>query len=243
MKSIFGNQRFLAIYSGVLTLVFAATIATGFAQVSPKKATFEEIDAKRINIVEPDGTVRLVLSNKASFPGIIIRGKEHPHPNRSTAGMLFFNDEGTENGGLIFGGSKDKSGVLSSFGHLSFDEYEQDQVFTIDAEQVGDKRDSSLKLVDDPNYPIGDLIALTDRTKDLPKDQQQAEIKKFFETHAPAHTRLYIGRDLDRSVALKLKDVDGKDRIVIEVAADGTPAIKFLDPAGEIVGQLPATPK
>ena len=50
----------------------------------------------------------MVISNKADFPGIIIKGKETPHPDRKTAGMLFFNDEGTENGGLIFGGSKDK---------------------------------------------------------------------------------------------------------------------------------------
>lgn len=243
MKSLFSSQRFLAIYSGVLTLVFAATVASGFAQISPQKESFNEITVKRINIVEPDGTLRLVISNKAAFPGIIIKGQEHPHPNRSTAGMLFFNDEGTENGGLIFGGSRDKNGVPSSFGHLSFDEYEQDQVMTIDAEQEGDKRDSSLKLVDDPNYPIGDLIAVLDRTRNLSKEQQQAEIKKFTETHAPAHTRLFLGRSVDRSVALKLKDVDGKDRIVIEVGADGTPAIKFLDPAGKVIGQLPAAAK
>src|SRR5579862_9390502 len=137
MSKLFANQKFLAIYSGVLTLLFVATVLSGFAQTAAqKKVSFDEIDVHRINVVEPDGTLRLVISNKASFPGIIINGKEHPHPNRTTGGMLFFNDEGTENGGMIWGGAKDKDGKISNYGHLSFDEYLQDQVFTIDAEQL-----------------------------------------------------------------------------------------------------------
>jgi hypothetical protein len=38
---------------------------------------------------------------------------------------------------------------------------------------------------------------------------------------------------------LKLKDADGQDRIVIEVASDGSPAIRFLDGRGKVVSQLP----
>src|SRR5262249_9926008 len=100
------NPRFLTVYSGVLTAVFAITFLSGFA--GGKRTTFEEIYVQRINIVEPDGTLRMVLSCKSKAPGVIIRGKEYPHPNRKTAGVLFFNDEGTENGGLSFGGMKEK---------------------------------------------------------------------------------------------------------------------------------------
>src|SRR5215467_13940003 len=114
MKNGFGN-RFLAIYTGVLTVVFAMTVFSGFAPKS-KKTTFEEITVQRINIVEPDGTLRMVISDKTRFPGIILKGQEHPHPSRKTAGMLFFNDEGTENGGLIFGGANGKDGP-NSYGH------------------------------------------------------------------------------------------------------------------------------
>src|SRR5580704_16123871 len=182
MKKIFGSQRFLAIYSGILTVVFAITILGGFA-AQKEKTEFQEISVQRLNIVEPDGTLRMVISDKAQFPGIIIKGMEHPHPDRKTAGMLFFNEEGTENGGLIFGGEKDKEGQMSSHGHLSFDAYEQDQVFSIDAQQEGDKSGSGLTLVDRPSYPIGDLLALTDRIKDLSSDQKKAEIAKFTDAH------------------------------------------------------------
>jgi hypothetical protein len=118
------TPRFLAI-SGFPTATFAVTILGGFA-VPLKKATFDEIYVQRFNIVEPDGTLRMVLSDKSKAAGLIINGKEYPHEERKTAGILFFNDEGTENGGLIFGGMKDKNGRVESWGHMSFDQYEQD---------------------------------------------------------------------------------------------------------------------
>jgi hypothetical protein len=41
----------------------------------------------RINIVEPDGTPRLIISDRAFFPGLIDHGKEKLYP-RPFAGML-----------------------------------------------------------------------------------------------------------------------------------------------------------
>src|ERR1700742_2839979 len=168
MIKFLSHQRFLAIYSGVLTIAFAVVVLAGFAE-SRQKQTFDQIDVRRINVVEPDGTLRLVISSKADFPGIIIKGKETPHPDRSTAGMLFFNDEGTENGGLIFGGSKDKQGKVTSYGHLSFDQYEQDQVFSIDAEQEDAQRPSELRMIDEPDYPLSEDLAAAARIEKLPK--------------------------------------------------------------------------
>lgn len=238
MMDFLASRWFLAIYSGALTLAFVITILSGFA-TEKSNADFKEINVQRINVVEPDGTLRMVISNKTLFPGIFLKGKEHPHPDRKSTGMIFLNDEGTENGGLIFGGEKDRKGTASSYGHLSFDDYEQDQVFSIDADQQGEHHRTSLTLVDRPNYPIGDLIALTDRIKDLPPDQKKAEINKFSQSHPMPHPRLSLGRGDDKSVAMKFKDVDGHDRIIIEVAADGSPTIRFLDPNGKVLSQLP----
>ena len=66
------------------------------------KAHFDEITVGRINIAEPDGTKRLIISNKAQFPGAFEQGKEIARPDRASfAGMLFLDEEGNENGGLI----------------------------------------------------------------------------------------------------------------------------------------------
>jgi hypothetical protein len=240
MTKLFSHPRFLAIYSAALTIVLAAIVLTGFAD-SRQKQAFDEITVHRINIVEPDGTLRMTISNKADFPGIIIKGKETPHPDRSTAGMLFFNDEGTENGGLIFGGSKDKGGKVISYGHLSFDQYEQDQVFSIDTDQQNGDHTSELRMIDEPDYPITEDLAAAARIEKLPKDQQQAAWKQLRAGKGSAQTRILLGRLDDRSVALRLKDVEGRDRIVIRVQPDGTPALQFLDEKGNVTSQLPAS--
>ncbi len=241
MTNFFSSPRFLVIYSGLLTVAFAVVVLAAFAESRHKQA-FDEIDVHRINIVEPDGTLRMVISNKAAFPGIIIRGKEMPHPDRATAGMLFFNDEGTENGGLIFGGSKDKAGKVSSYGHLSFDQYEQDQVFSIDAGEENGNRTSELRMIDQPDHPISEDIAAAERIDKLPKDQQAEAWKQLRATTPHSETRVVLGRSDDRSVALRLKDEQGRDRLVIRVQPDGTPVLQFLDEHGKVTSQLPQHP-
>ncbi len=238
MTKFFTHPRFLAIYSGVLTAALAVIVLAGFAE-SRQKQAFDEITVHRINVVEPDGTLRMVVSNKAEFPGIIIKGKETPHPDRSTAGMLFFNDEGTENGGLIFGGSKDKQGKVNSYGHLSFDQYEQDQVFSIDAEQENGLRTSELRMIDEPDHPIAQDLEAATRIAKLPEDQQQAAWKQFRGTTSHAETRILLGRADDKSVALRFKDEQGRDRLVIRVRPDGNPVLQFLDENGKVTSQLP----
>jgi hypothetical protein len=180
----------------------------------------------------------MVISDKTRFPGGIIKGKEYPF-DRQTAGMLFFNDEATENGGLIFGGRKEADGSVTSYGHLSFDAYEQDQIFTIDAGEQGGKKVSGLAIVDRPDWPIKDALELVDRLKNLSQDEQKAEMEKFTAGHAGPYRRLYMGRTDDEAVGLKIMDPQGRERIRIEVAADGSPLIKFLDENGKVISQLP----
>lgn len=225
----------LVIYSGVLTLALTIGLVTGFIFVRPT-ARFDALTVHRINVVEPDGTLRMVISDKARFPGLIIKGKEFPH-DRTTAGMLFFNDEGTENGGLIFGGYK-KNGKIESWGHLSFDQYMQDQVFTIDANDSGKQHYVGLKLVDRPDYSITRDIDLRARVRGMPEAKRKAAIKAFYAKHGGYHPRLFMARLPDDVVALGLNDPEGHPRIMLKVGADGTPSIQMLDAAGKVVGEV-----
>lgn len=194
--------------------------------------TFDEIQVHRINVVEPDGTLRMVISDQARFPGIIVKNKEvYAHKNRVVAGMIFYNQEGTENGGLTFGGRKNPDGTVSSYGHLSFDRYLQDQVLTEDAQEDGTNRQVAINFVDRPDWPITDLIA-------LPQNQW----KDFLTSHPLSHQRIHLGRNTDKSASLVLKDQDGRPRIVIQVTADGTPTLKLLDAQGKVVSQMPPAP-
>lgn len=226
------TQRVLIVYSGVLTIVLCVVLLS--SSTSAKKTSFDEIDVKRINVVEPDGTVRLVISDEAHFPGLIIKRKEYPH-DRQTAGMIFFNDEGTENGGLIFGGMKGKDGKVHSWGHLSFDQYMGDQVMVLDAGEEEGQRHAGIQFVDEPDIPIN---LITDALQ-LPPDQRETKFKELFAGKNKAQKRAYLGRNEDQSAALELKDMQGRDRIVMKVAKDGTPSLEFLDEQGNVIRQFP----
>lgn len=235
MKPI--GQRFLMMYAGVLTAVFAATVLSGFAQ-TPKKLSLDELDVQRINVREPDGTLRLVISDAATAAGIIIKGKEYPHPNRKAAGMIFYNDEGTENGGLIFGGEEGKDGTRESHGHLSFDAYEQDQTMALESNQDEGGRNTRLQFNDYPDYSILEEIQLLDSVKRLPADQQRARLKAFYDEHGGPTRRMVLARNTDGSVQLAMNDLQGHPRIVMKVAKDGSPSLQVLDGNGKVVGEL-----
>src|SRR3546814_9657902 len=85
-------NRLLMLYSGVLTAVFALAVATSAgADTRPGKAVFDEIDVKRINVREDDGTIRMIVSNTSRAPGIIMHGKERPHPSGNRgAGIIVY---------------------------------------------------------------------------------------------------------------------------------------------------------
>src|SRR4051812_49758939 len=114
--------KILVVYSAVLTTLLAVFTLAGSA--AAKVQRLDEIDVQRINVREPDGTLRMVISNHARLPGNIVRGKETPPVDRPYAGILFYNDEGTENGGLVFGGHRSANGEIVDAGvALSFDRY------------------------------------------------------------------------------------------------------------------------
>jgi hypothetical protein len=237
MKVSLNGKRILMAYSAILTVILGVTLVLAGKS---RTATFREIDVQRVNIVEPDGTVKLVLSSKARFPGLIFKKKEYPHPGRKTAGILFFNDEGTETGGLVYGGEKDKDGKVGAYGHLSFDQYDQDQVITIDASEDGGDRKARLSIWDRPDYSIEELLELQGRIKDLPAEQQKAEYAKFFAEREKAEPRLFLGKSDNGSVSLRLNDRQGRERLIIEVTPAGDPVVRFLDANGRETARWPA---
>lgn len=198
------GQRFLAIYAGCLTAVFVVTVLCGFAS---RNGSFDTLRVQRIDVVEPDGTLRMVISNHARLPGIILRGKEQAF-DRPQAGMLFYNDEGSETGGLIFGGHRNAKGeVTDSGGSLSFDRYNANQIV-------------QLLGVDDHEDRLAGLAI---------SDSQE---------NAPGHRRIWIGRADDGAATLALMDAAGRKRILLQVPASGDPSLLFLDANGKTVQRL-----
>ena len=93
--STFVRRNLIFIWLMAISM-FLCVIAWGQAAVGRAVPSFDEIDVQRINVREPDGTLRMTISSMAKAPGLMFKGKEHPYPSRQAAGVLFFNDEGTE---------------------------------------------------------------------------------------------------------------------------------------------------
>jgi hypothetical protein len=232
------NPRFLLAYCVALTLAIVFIVLCGIR--FEKKAHSGIITARRINIVEPDGTVRLTISNRADFPSGWMRNKEYPRPDRTdAAGLLFISEEGTEQGGLIWGATQQPDGSIQNHGHLSLDQYEENQIFAIDAGREGDDKFSQITIADQGDYPVGDKREVYARIMPLPPAQQDAEWRRFFSAHPAYDTkRMVLGRAKDGSVGIDLRDKTGRTRIQLHVANDGTPSLQFFDSSGKLTKEF-----
>jgi hypothetical protein len=212
--------------------VLLGVIAWGQAAAERKVTSFVEIDVQRINVREPDGTLRMTISNSATAPGLIFKGTEHPFPNRQAAGVLFFNDEGTENGGLLFGGAK-KGQNASSGGHLSFDQYEQDQVISLDQTEDHGRRRAGLTFFDRPSTPIP--LELIDKVN---TPEGSAEFEDIQKAGGFGYPRLFIGKSEDRASNVILRDAKGLARLKLTVTPSGAASIEFMDESGKVVRRI-----
>lgn len=211
------------------------------AGAGPQKAVFDEVSVKRLNIVEPNGKYRLVLSNSERFPGLFMEGKEYKHHSRAGGGMLFFNDEGDEVGGLTYGSNR-SGDQYSASGSLTLDQYKQDQTVGIQYTEANGRRTAGLRVWDRPDYSIKPLMEMSDRAARAPSDAEKQKIRGEMQAFANANggggaERVFAGKAIDDAI-VRLADKSGKTRLLLKVGADGMPSIEFLDPQGKVVKRI-----
>jgi len=222
-------------------LALCATAVGVFAAITGAKAPppkFDEIDVGRINVREPDGTLRLVISNRAQFPGTPFKGSEIARGDRTQfAGMLFVNDEGTENGGFIQKGSVGPDGKADAGLSLTFDRFRQDQVLQLLHAEEGGQATTGIAVNDQTDGMKLDVFARAEQIQALDKlapEQRAAEIEKMrADGNFPAN-RIRLGTTRDKAAALTLSDARGRPRLKLVVAADGAPSIQMLDDKGAV---------
>lgn len=239
--------HYLVAYSAIVTLAFILTVYFGL--VRPVRATsrvadFDRIRVHRIDIVEPDGTERLILSDRTDYPGSFFHNHEVARPDRrDSAGLLMMNDEGTEDGGFIWGGLS-QDGKPMSFTHLSFDQFEQDQTLTLESSLVDGQKFTGIHMNDVPDYPITpQMMDAFTRVKSMPHGSARAAaFTALLKQYPQGHPRLALDRDPNNSVGLTLDDPNGHPRLRLVVSPTGDPSIQFLNPQGQILRTLSPTP-
>ena len=229
--------RFLKIYSIVLSLALVV-VATAAFQTAPQRQRFSEIDVERLNLVEPDGKLVMVMSDVAHFPDPIVGGKKFKRQGTASPGLLFYNQQGDEDGGLTFYGNKSDKGSRAG-GDLLFDQFKQDQVVGIMYGEDNGRRSAAFHVWERPDTPIAEIMPKVEAARKLPDAERQAAINTLRDAGMLGAQRVYLGRNPNRDATLLLADTKGHTRLRIAVDAAGNPVVEFLDESGKVTYSLP----
>jgi hypothetical protein len=231
-------KGYAIITTGLLGVLFLAAFRD-----DAQKQKFVEIDVERVNIVEPDGKLRMVLSNRPRSTGPIYKGKPFGYPGGSRPGIIFFNDEETENGGLTFTGSESADGRYRASSGFSFDQFNQDQVLYLQYADDNGTRRLGLTVADRADVDIFDLIQQRDSINELPDSAVRATALRALLAPRDGEPlfaqRVYVGRDAARSAVVNLSDPAGRPRLRLRVDSLGVPSLEFLDDSGRVTSRLP----
>jgi hypothetical protein len=234
------DVRFLKAYAVIATLLGMVFFLSAFV-FQNKNQKFDEIDVERINIVEKNGKLDMVISNQErQHPGIS-NGKIIKRSGPRPPGMIFFNQAGDEMGGLIFG----DNGGNGHFGSFTFDKVKNDQALGFRyLESDNGTYESGLQMWQPPNIPTDQMMANYDAANKIPDEaKRKAAIQALIDANQLTTNRLFLGKRRDNTLALAMYDVKGKLRIRMQVTPDGTPKLEFLDEAGKVVYALPEASK
>lgn len=233
-RSLRRQLRFLRAYAVLNSLLLVVLATAAFRQT----VKFDEINAQRINIVDADGTLRMVISNKDRMHPGVMDGKSIDRP-RPMAGLIFFNDEGDEVGGLTYTG-REANGARQADASLMFDQLKQDQTVGFSYTEGDGRRTAGFQVWDRPDSHLSDLFVKFNAANTIAdKAGRDAEIAKISATATPGRRRLFVGKDADKAAIVSLADADGRPRLTLTVDASGNPRIEFLDPQGKVVARMP----
>jgi hypothetical protein len=235
----------------LITYAIASSLVLGFFVLSSfergnKIKNLGEINVERINVVEKDGTVKMIIANRTLFPnGEMVnnhrtgRGKN----DVKRPGILFFNDEGVECGGLIYNGAT-QNGVTKAGLSLTFDQYNQDQVIQILNSEYfkGDQHHTNrgIAISDRPTeVTIAETALRMDSIEQI-KDQavRDQKMQELYEKGHFGTQRLFLGKTPGNSSGLFLADAKGNMKMMIYVDDKGEPKIEFFNDKGEVINSL-----
>jgi hypothetical protein len=234
--------RMLKGYAAVMTVVMIVLSVAAFHQPE-QKSRFSELDVERINIVEPDGKLRMVISNRPRSTGPIYRGQPFGYAGGGRPGIIFFNDEGSENGGLTLTGTRNANGRYTASSHFAFDQFDQDQVLYLQYSDNNGQRRAGLTVMDRADLNIHEFVLERDSINRIPDAAaRQAALERLTAPRdgVPLQAqRVYVGRDAGKNALVNLSDVMGRTRLRMLVDSAGRARLEFLDESGRVTYSLP----
>jgi hypothetical protein len=225
----------------VFLLLATALFSLNYIHPFLPERNFKIINAQRINIREKDGTLKAVLSNSAGF-------NEGQRSGQSGgvrfSGLMFYNEEGQETGGLVYQGKAIPGGQDSDV-TLTMDQYRQDQNVYLNHTEHKDSQGRSisdgLTINSRPDWTAikTEYTTYGDLEK-APADQRETMQLEALQNGKISTRRLFFGvrRGIkDRSsyddAGIFIKNKWGRDAIKLYVDNDNRPHFEVYDELGK----------
>ena len=199
---------------GLLLGRFMPVAKAAPAASAPTKQILDELTVQRINIVDRNGKTRLIIANADRFPNPVVRGKPVTRSIHTTAGMVFYDGEGNEAGGLAT--AKGPKGHEMVALILDYGYQPTDGIGLVKSESADGK-----------NYTAG--LTIADRLPYKPGDIETSE----------GVSRIWLANE-NQDAHLEIADTSGKPRIRLGVGRNDVPFFEILDASGKVVSRLPA---
>jgi len=224
------RMRILELHAVVSTTLLAALFLSSAGPDG--SATFDELTVKRIHVVDSEGRERVSIAG------------EFPPRRKELAGLLFHNENGTEAGGLVYYGRPLPDGGFEAGGLMTFDQFGEDQVMSIEYAHTPAGKQNGLRILDRPDGISPQVLAYYRKIEAAQDSEERARLQRELRQNVPpeelSQQRLWVGRDQHGRARLNLCDAAGRTRLRLAVSPEGEAAITFLDEKGEAVRTLGA---
>lgn len=243
------NKELVFLRTFALACAILLVFVTSSAFKNQANQRFSEIDVERINIIEKDGTVKMIITNVGRFPNgeDQINSRPTNESRKKRAGMLFFNEDGIECGGFIYDGTQTKDGHSAGLS-LTFDQYDGDQVMqllTQDYKEGTQRRVASSLVFND--RPAGEsqlkMLEISKELEALKKSDPKAVQAKIAEYEAQGliggAPRIMLGKTRSENNGLFLFDDQGMPKAMFYVNKENQAKLDFFDDQGNVIASFP----
>jgi hypothetical protein len=212
-----------------------------FLPIIPQQR-FKVINAERINIREKNGILKAALSNSAGFN----EGQRADQGAVRLSGLMFYNEEGQETGGLVYLGKAIHGGQDADVS-LTMDQYNQDQnVYLHHVEHkdsLGSSIEDGLTINSRPDWKgIKEEYSIYNEMNKLsPNDREELKLKSLQAGKISTRRAFYgVRRGVTNQepyddAGLFLKNKWGRDAIKIYVDKDNKPHFEIYDSYGKSI--------
>jgi hypothetical protein len=236
VRSIRREIQILRVYA-LLSTVAAGAFLLG-AVHEAKNASFDTITLHRINVVDREGKLAMIITDHDDFPPPIINGKPVKRMGGNDSnGIVFYNQLGNEQGALEWSGRIEKNGTFDSGTTLSYDSVKTDQLLQVDDSNNNGTQSAYVIGWNEPDETTAEYHAFIREWQMATTDAQKRALRAKYPNQR-IYERFFFGNDGTQSKVV-LRDAKGKPRINMFVTDDGQAKLQFLDADGKVTYQLP----